>query len=38
LATIKDWPLLVTVVDMVWGAALSAAVSAVGYWAGRCLA
>jgi len=27
LATLKDWPLLVTAVDLVWGAVLAAAVS-----------
>lgn len=31
LATIKDWPLLVTVVDLVWGATLAASVSLVSY-------
>ena len=31
LATIKDWPLLVTVVDLIWGAVLSASVSVVTY-------
>jgi uncharacterized membrane protein len=29
LATVKDWPLLVTVVDLIWGMVVSAAVSAV---------
>jgi uncharacterized membrane protein len=29
LATIKNWPLLVTVVDLAWGATLAAAVSAL---------
>jgi uncharacterized membrane protein len=38
LATIKGWPLIVTVVDMVWGAALSMAAAYVGYLAGRWLA
>jgi len=37
LATVKNWPLLVTVVDMAWGAVLAAAVSAVGYLAGTWL-
>jgi len=37
LATIKDWPLIVTVVDMAWGAALSVAVGCAGYLAGRWL-
>ena len=31
LATMKDWPLLVTVVDLVWGLVLSASVSAITY-------
>lgn len=31
LATLKDWPLLVTVVDLAWGAFLSASVSAIAY-------
>ena len=29
LATLKDWPLLVTFVDMAWGTALGASVSAL---------
>lgn len=32
LATIKDWPLLVTVVDMIWGTVLSATVAGVSFW------
>ena len=31
LATIRDWPLIITVVDLVWGMALSATVSIVTY-------
>ena len=31
LATIKDWPVLVTVVDLVWGMLLSASVSVLTY-------
>lgn len=31
LATTKDWPLLVTLVDLAWGAVLSASVSTVTY-------
>lgn len=31
LAVVKDWPLLVSIVDMVWGAVLAAAVSVVTY-------
>jgi uncharacterized membrane protein len=29
LATLKDWPLLVTVVDLAWGMVVSASVSAI---------
>jgi uncharacterized membrane protein len=32
LATLKDWPLLVTVVDVIWGAVLAAAVSTATYF------
>ncbi len=32
LATLKDWPLLVTIVDMTWGAILAATVSTVTYF------
>lgn len=32
LATIKDWPLLVTIVDLIWGAFISAIVSVVTYF------
>jgi uncharacterized membrane protein len=31
LATIKDWPLLVTIVDLIWGTVLSAAVAGISY-------
>lgn len=31
LATLKDWPLLVTIVDLIWGAFLSASVSSITY-------
>jgi uncharacterized membrane protein len=31
LATIKDWPLLVTVIDIIWGTSLSATVAGVSY-------
>ena len=34
-ATVKDWPWIVTVVDLCWGMLLSASVSCVGYLAGR---
>jgi uncharacterized membrane protein len=32
LATLKDWPLLVTAVDLVWGAVLAASVSIITYF------
>lgn len=33
LATVKDWPILVTVVDLIWGSVLAASVSTAVYWA-----
>lgn len=32
LATVKNWPLMVTVVDLVWGMTLSTSVSAISYF------
>lgn len=32
LATIKDWPILVTMVDLMWGATLGALVSIITYF------
>ena len=37
LATLKDWPLLVTVVDLTWGVVLCLLVSTASYAAGRWL-
>jgi uncharacterized membrane protein len=37
LATVKDWPVIVTVVDLAWGTVLSTAVSYVSYMAGKWL-
>ncbi len=31
LATLKDWPLLITIVDLIWGSVLAASVSTVAY-------
>jgi uncharacterized membrane protein len=31
LATLKDWPLLVTVVDLIWGTVLAASISLITY-------
>lgn len=35
LATIRDWPVLVTVVDLAWGSVLCTLVSLAGFLAGR---
>ncbi len=35
LATLKDWPVLLTVVDMLWGTFLSVSVSSVGFVFGK---
>jgi uncharacterized membrane protein len=37
LATLKDWPLLLSVVDMLWGVVLSVSVSTIGFFAGKWL-
>ena len=36
-ATVKNWPLTITAVDMVWGTALSVVVSYIGFVAGKWL-
>jgi len=36
-ATVKNWPLTITAVDMAWGTALSVAVSYIGFVAGKWL-
>lgn len=35
LATLKDWPLLVTIVDLAWGATLAASVSTASFFIAR---
>ena len=35
LATLKDWPVLVTIVDLAWGATLAASVSTATYFIAR---
>ncbi len=35
LATLEGWPVLVTVVDLIWGTFLSSAVTLVSVWAGK---
>ena len=37
LATLKDWPLVVTIVDLVWGSVLGGAVSLIAAVLGRWL-
>lgn len=37
LATLKDWPITVTIVDLAWGTVLSTAVSYVSFLAGKWL-
>jgi uncharacterized membrane protein len=37
LATVKNWPVLITVVDMAWGPVLSVVVSYVGFMVGKWL-
>jgi uncharacterized membrane protein len=37
LATVKDWPVLITAVDMAWGTALSVMVSLSSFVAGKWL-
>jgi len=32
LATLKDWPLTVTIIDLIWGTVLSASVSVITYF------
>lgn len=31
LATLKDWPVLITVVDLIWGSVIAASVSIISY-------
>ena len=34
-ATLKDWPLSVTIVDLLWGMVLCSAVSTTSFWIGK---
>lgn len=38
LATIKDWPLIITIVDLAWGMMLTSIVSLAGFFMGRWMA
>lgn len=35
LATLRDWPIMVVVVDIVWGTILSGSVAAISYYLGK---
>ena len=37
LATLKDWPVTVVIVDMLWGTVLSASVAAASYLIGKAV-
>jgi uncharacterized membrane protein len=37
LATIRDWPWRISVIDMVWGTTLNSLVAVAGYYGGRWL-
>lgn len=37
LSTLRDWPVIVAAVDIVWGSALTAAVATAGYYVARWL-
>ncbi|MBN2595377.1 DUF2177 family protein [Labilibaculum sp.] len=37
LATLKDWPLPIVIIDIIWGAVLSALVSFSGFYIVKCL-
>ena len=36
-ATVKDWPWILTIADMMWGTVLASTVSCIGYMVGRWL-
>jgi len=37
LATLKNWPVSVTIIDLIWGTSISTTVSVAGYYAARML-
>lgn len=37
-ATLRDWPLIVSIVDIVWGTCLTAAAALVGFWGASIIA
>ncbi len=32
LATLRDWPILITIIDLIWGSTLSALTSVLSFW------
>ncbi len=32
LATLKDWPVKITIIDLIWGTSVSALTSTISYW------
>lgn len=37
LATVKDWPVAITIIDMIWGTFLASATTAASFFIGRWL-
>ena len=37
LATVKDWPMIITIIDLVWGMMLTTVVSLAGFFIGGWL-
>lgn len=37
LATVKDWPIIITIVDLIWGMAVSASVSVITFFIAKKL-
>ena len=35
MATVKDWPLIITIVALIWGMVLTTIVSLAGFFIGR---
>ena len=35
LATLKDWPVTITIIDMIWGTVLASSTTAIGFLVGR---
>jgi uncharacterized membrane protein len=38
LATVRDWPLIITIVDLIWGMVLTTIVSLAGFFIGKWMA